>query len=615
MSEPISNHSALPAPSAELEPFASMLQWLLLLPFAVISAVTPLTLFARFFELHFATFRLATLLVSLLVIAVVLRLAWSRARFVPASQWKAGLWLLALMAAAASLPLFLHRPDPDDIVYLPSVVACVADPATPMSFELPQIDSGAAPFTELIVGAPLPFEYIQGVLASLLGVRLLTIYYLIAPCFFGALVPIAWTYLITRFGFELRAAIFGSLILCLSLLLMTDQHRTMGNFAFARMFQAKAIMFALALPLFTGLSLDFFRLPTVRHWCVLLAFATGTVGLSTSAGMLFPMLAVLLGASATLQPAWSFRTVLRILVPYALSFGYVVIYMMWLFVVARSQLGPSSPMNHWYPQDFAGHFLFVFSLHSPLTLSFGVVSFLGAMFTVDRRVRRFLAVWTVAALTLYLNPLAADFLIHRVTTANIYWRLFYLLPFPLTVGILGAVCARHRQFPANMIPLGLLVALVVANALPGSPSLLRTVQMRPFAYRIDPSWLAFAEKIVRIAPAGTIAAPVRLSEILPVISPRHRVLMQRPHRIAYLFGTRGQPLRADRRNHATSFLELGGRGGIAALNAVLDATPEVRTVITRRLVFENYPLASLLEKRGFTEQHVLGPLVLRMKPP
>ena len=62
-----------------------------------------------------------------------------------------------------------------------------------------------------------------------------------------------------------------------------------------------------------------------------------------------------------------------------------------------------------------------------------------------RPVRSFLLGWSGLAALLYLNPWVAPWLIEHITSPNIYWRLFYLLPVtPLLALAVALVLERLR---------------------------------------------------------------------------------------------------------------------------------------------------------------------------
>jgi len=82
---------------------------------------------------------------------------------------------------------------------------------------------------------------------------------------------------------------------------MGEQHRSFGNFAFNRIFQAKAVLLAVGLPLFGALTIDFFQSPDKRNWLYLFSASVATAGLSNSAAVLIPLLAVVLAASCSLS--------------------------------------------------------------------------------------------------------------------------------------------------------------------------------------------------------------------------------------------------------------------------------------------------------------------------
>ena len=211
---------------------------------ALLAVATPLTHLALQVGLSFRSY---AIVVAVAVIGVGSGCVALRRRRESASRGaddtavarRAVLSLLAVCALAAVLPVVVQHATADDAVYLPSVVHSLAHPADAMSFEVRY-----AWFGDPLVVSPhwnvaTPFDYVEGVLAYTTGVRLLTVRYLIAPPLIAALLPLAFFYLLTRFGFGDTPALAGCLLFGAALALMRETQYAPGALAACRSHPAR----------------------------------------------------------------------------------------------------------------------------------------------------------------------------------------------------------------------------------------------------------------------------------------------------------------------------------------------------------------------------------------
>jgi hypothetical protein len=246
---------------------------------------------------------------SIIVIFLVLWNEISKEVFAAAiSQRPVVLALLTCCLLSVLLCLASHQPNMDDSYYIPNVVYYLAHPDKPMDFYIHFIDSGGEPFVSYHVGTSLPFEYAQGIVAYITRSHFLTVYYFLSPALFGGMIPLVWFYLISRFSFPSRAAVTGAFFICLSLILMGEQHRSFGNFAFNRIFQGKTVLLTVGLPLFCALTIDFFRSPSGRTWLYLFVVSVAGVGFSASGSVLIPLLALVLAVACSFSYLPDMRT-------------------------------------------------------------------------------------------------------------------------------------------------------------------------------------------------------------------------------------------------------------------------------------------------------------------
>ena len=124
------------------------------------------------------------------------------------------------------------------------------------------------------------------------------------------------------------------------------------------------------------------------------------------------------------------------------------------------------------------------------------------------------------------RPWSAPILVEHVTTPNIYWRLFYLLPFPLSMGIAvgllsertGMLHSRARTVATACSGLALAVALGAS-----SPTSIFQPPLRfgRAEYKLSRDHLEVARRIVEVAPPGPMLSPLDIANIVPSLSGEH----------------------------------------------------------------------------------------------
>lgn len=568
------------------------------------------------------SFRFYAILIAATTVALTAVVAYrERTRIVAAlvSSPISAAVLGSLAALTAIATLFAHRPHADDYFYIPNVVYYVAHPDQAMGYINHFILGADAPVSTFYQGTALPFEYSQGAFAYLLGVHVLTVYHVLTPALFGFLLPLVWFYLISRFEFSDRAAIFGAMLIGLSLPLLGEALCSYGTFGINRLWHGKAVVLALGLPLFAALSVDFLRAVSRRHWARLFVCATALVGMSPSAIVLLSLLAFLMAAAGAVAFPRDLRERIRVTAVYGVSLCYVAVFAVAFLTKNAGKLGSDSPLNETMPRTFLGHAAFMFSLDSPTSLVLLAMSLAGALLTLRGWSRRFLGAWLLCAGIALLNPLVAPFLIDHVTSPNIYWRLFYLLPFPLAIGLTGAALGARVGVGATTrgnAAAGLLVCLLVgAHWIPGSSSIFRRGTEVRLGVKLRPAARDLAQRVIESTPPGVMLAPWPLGNVISMLGGDHPQVRTKPDGLRLWFSRH----ELNRRITASDFLKRGEsrrqQGGVEAVLALVERYPEIRSVLARGKVARKYDLERVLAAKGFTESHAIVSLVVFAKPP
>lgn len=600
---------------------SDLVRLLLITVVSIGAALTVVTHIAQMAGMSFSAYSIAGLCAAVIVPVFVLRSKISRDVFLTVRKApSAALWLLLFSLGAAVLTLVSYRSSVDDADYVPNVIYCLEHPDEPMDFYIHYLDSGAEPFVSHHLSTSLPFERAQGIVAYFGHVHFLTVYYFFAPALFGFMIPLVWFYLISRFSFAPRAAVTGALFICLSLVLLGEQHRSFGNFAFNRIYQGKTVLLAVWIPLFAALTIDFFKSPSARRWIYLFITSVAAVGLSNSASVLIAVLAVVLTVACCVSYVPNMKSRLLFGFCYLSTLVYPVLYGGSILLLSLNQVCKDSIINRRFPLTFVGHFKYVFG---PVALAFFIIATIGAIILVRRRERGFLIIWILLLTACCFNPLVAPFLVKYITGPNIYWRLFYLLPFPLVIGLCGAALAfrlealgpKWRDAIIHIV----VILFLLAHLPVSSPSIFcrgpvnskRTTLRKP---RYKAVGLSRAEEVLSLSPPpGTMLSMFTIGRSLPMLTSKYPQICIRHHAILVWMPQRGTHAEAKHRIRARNFL--GGeteKENLDSLIWVIRKHPQIQSIVASResaAACDRY-LFKLLEEYGFSEHRQTEKLVL-----
>jgi len=511
--------------------------------------------------------------------------------------------LLGLGFVGAIISLIVNRPDDDDFYYVPNVIFYLQNPQALMGFKIHYLFSAHAPFASFSWATANAYEYMQALVAFGFRLRFLDVYYFIMPAIAGFLLPFALYLAIVHFADDTFAAVLGTLVTVGIILLLGETHRTFGNFSFVRIFQGKAVLLSLGIPLFIAFSMNYFAKPTYKTGLGLLCLATGLIGLSSSAIFILPALACVLALAYVISTQ---RYQLTMLAGYFATLVYVVAVALYVFLFWKVGLDNGSPANEGWPTTFGGHANFFVNTNTPLTPLALIGSTLLAALVLSGRRRSFLLIWAFSSILLFLNPISAPFLISHVTSANAYWRMFYIYPFPIMTGIIAAALfARLRHgWPGKRVAVVLATSIMLVGLLFLSPTSVFSHQDlgRP-TYKLPLHKLRQATAIVEITPAGVMLAPEPMAGIVALLDARFpQIRVRTDAERTWL------PSLAEANLRIAASAYIGGTGDdFSALQTVVNLYGStIRSiVINNKVVDKNPEIVDLLNAHHFTKQRTI----------
>ncbi|MGQ0633149.1 MAG: DUF6077 domain-containing protein [Planctomycetaceae bacterium] len=550
-------------------------------------------------QLLHLTFHAAFLLASIVSIGNLLVAAWRmRSAYVRSDRrWNTVALGALLLAAGSTLSITVHLPNSDDCYYGANANYYRLHPQERLTT---QVRSFA--FAHDVLRIPLhavsvAYEYLAAFLAYATGATFLDGYYILLPAITGALMPLAVLNLLLSLGATERSALAGTFVVFCTWLVTVEAHRTPGNFALVRAFHGKAFVMTALLPWIAACSVRWFR-DADRSALVALAFAgICSVGASPSGLVLVGALSLCLvgggWAAGWIRPR-SRRTA-----AYFAALGYLALFAVVVLGDTRA-VGNSSPVNLLWPTTFLGHAAFLYEPRSPWTVRLGALALVG-IFLLSGPARRFLLGWTATAGILFLNPLVSGFVIHYLTTSNIYWRLFYLLPFPAALGL----CAARLWDWLESHRLGRVATIALAAMAIMSLPRFREQTVAQGAWwglpgpKIERASLDLARAVARMAPPGPMLAAYPVGNVLPLISADHPQICTSVDRLdiqQWLWLT-GHARWIGDRLAAVAAIEQPG-GSPDALKRVIDQEGVVAVVAKAEIISEPEK-ADVLQQAGF----------------
>ena len=286
-----------------------------------------------------------------------------------------------------------------------------------------------------------------------------------------------------------------------------------------RIWQGKALLLSVLLPVFAAWSLDFFRTMNRQNYSKLWLLGVVATGLTASSMPVLSLFCVALAAGLLLKERFSIGAIRKALL-YGSSLSWLIIVS--LFVLLTVNRGELSHLGFatGFPNDYRGQFELVYSSISSFTFLSALVSFSAAVLLAEPDSRRFLVGWLGSGLLLFLNPIVMPWISEYLTSYNIYWRLFYTMPFPLVLGLSGAL-AIERWFPGQ-------VKLLIAGGTAVVALVVGLTRLHPASSVYGELPFDFAKtKVTRYAeaevaqilahtPPGAMLAPLRHRVLIPL---------------------------------------------------------------------------------------------------
>ncbi|MDD8026265.1 MAG: DUF6077 domain-containing protein [Acidobacteriota bacterium] len=424
--------------------------------------------------------------------------------------------LLAVVVLAATL--FVHRPQLDDSLYVGVATDVWDHPGEPIMGRDTMHGVPGLPFVSP-QHRVRTYDVLVGLVSRALGIKPMAAAHLLFPPLFGLLFLAAASRLLRLLlG---RAWLFGLAAVVVLLLVDGETVVSLGNSAFVALFQGKAVLPTIMVPLLAVYGLELvsgFRPAPVMIGLIGLGWA-GSVSLSTNGIFLGPITVGLASAAAWRPDRRSTIRLLEAVLVCLLPVG------LGLFLrrgsVPEAFYMTSAIRSSWlYVLKWSLNWSWGGSLFQP----FWLMALLGGWaFLPDSARRRWMLGYSWLFLLLCMNPLLTPFWARYVTSSISLFRLFWAVPLPFFLAALltGPLFAGSRRWKPGLRPALMgLVLLGFALFVPEQWAISRRNGAALDWPRLKavPNFYETAERMVAATPrGGTVLAPEAVSAWIPTI--------------------------------------------------------------------------------------------------
>lgn len=367
-----------------------------------------------------------------------------------------GLWLVGWFWALACgvLAAVMARPDGDD-AYFVNLAEWVADRGT---FPLRDTMLSDQQFPALGSHSP-PVHSIEALIGSvgwLSGLPAGTLTYVVATPVLTVLAVLALTLLISVARVPYAPLALSAAVLYL--LMSGGSGASFGNFFALRMWQGKAVLATLVLPLVTAFAIEYIRRGG-RRWAVLLLLGVvGTVGASNTAVFLVPVLLAGLLVAAWLVGGLRRAGGVALALLYPLACGVAVL----AFAPAAAAPAAAQALRSSPPAPPLQPLLGIPGWYGLLVATFLAVT-IGWLGLRSRAARAVVLCVTLAASVALLPPVT-QLLASSAGVGGVIWRMWWVVPVPLLVG--GAVGAAASVLHGRARPIAAIATALAMGFLP-----------------------------------------------------------------------------------------------------------------------------------------------------
>ncbi|MBM0234456.1 hypothetical protein JNW91_23055 [Micromonospora sp. STR1_7] len=425
-----------------------------------------------------------------------------------------GYVVLAVSLAAAYFATLLARVSLDDVFYVGKSVWVA---------ERDQIPFRDFLFTEGVLpggtaNPPIPsFEVLIGALARVLHVHAASVtWYLMLPVLAVFVIFALWR-LVLRWAPRRPLLVFG--VALAYILLVAGAPDVLNTYHLPRLTQGKSVFVHGLVPLAWVYLTDFLENRSRRALALLVLLSVAAVGLTTTAVILLPLLAATVAAVLL---------IMRRPREAVLCFAAAAAYPLLSGLLTRLTTNGLDNVVATYTEVQEPRVVYEFSLWLGVLGVIAGVAMWGSPLLLRRGVPRLLSAGAALTVTLLLVPGVLVLGAELTGLAAVLWRVPWILPVPLFVGLLAAIRLPRLTWPNHALAVALPVALVLAFFNLGEPMWTANVLQDKPSWRMPETRKNVTFWITRQdLPDGLVLAPTSVMRAMPQVTTRVRVVMAR----------------------------------------------------------------------------------------
>ncbi|MCP5055429.1 MAG: hypothetical protein GY937_01760 [bacterium] len=463
---------------------------------------------------------------------------------------------LLLGGALSVFVLFVSRPDADDVQYFHRALLQLRDFGQPFIVTEKIHDVSDLPLSSVMTVTS--YEFFVAMTADLFDIDPVFAFHNLGAVVASVLFVLAYVLIFREFGLTSMASIAATTLVCAFMLVDGNVHRSLGNVTLVRIWQGKAIMWSLVIPLAMLTSYRYLAVPRLERFLPVLMVSVVAGGLSSSGLFMVPAMTFVASAAYVLSRGPTRENLTRAFrVNLASTYsGCILLAMMigWL---------PTYPLEELYvswPATWMANLQLV--IDGPWTLIRNILLLIVVpAVLLPAPFRRFVILLSLVLVGLFANPLTGPVFL-KLLHSGAYWRLAYLFPLPLCAGLLArsffAIGHGPRERAAE-IAVGLLAVASIAVAYEHSPIAPGPGQSpvwlkQPMEYRFPPAELDFAREIADELDGRHVLAPESIIHVLPLLVPDLRLETARAFQTQFAFDIAGRKEEGLRRMTAQHFV-------------------------------------------------------------
>lgn len=320
--------------------------------------------------------------------------------------------------------LFLYKLDYDDSFYLPLANQSMFDESL-YSYDS---STGNKDFPMMAFYELESWELLLGLIGYLFQIPIPILAHTIIPII---LIPLSYLAYAKFFSLFVEKKYIALMIIFISLFHLMGAYSSFsqGNFLLARMWHGKAIYLNIMLPLLQYYCIRYLENKEIKNVIFACGIIIASISLNPSTIYLSTFFIVAIIAAGSINEFKDIKSILKL----SITFIPIGCYVLLLYSGSRNYL------NNWMieelqPLNFLGDltnyigkgYYFYFLLIIPILL-----------LKNKQKNIRVLSIYTIVLFVLFINPLSAKILAEYFTSAQTYWRIFWLIPLGTIISLAG----------------------------------------------------------------------------------------------------------------------------------------------------------------------------------